>query len=113
MKNSFIGACVLFVIVGIVSLLIFNIIITFKTDIVIATVSNKEAIVQDKTSKYLIFTDKEVFENTDSLIYGKWNSSDYYNKIQKDKTYRLKVCGMRVPFLSMYRNIIEYNEVKE
>lgn len=113
MKDGCIVAFILFIVVAVVFSVIFNIVITFKTDIVIAKVSNKEAVVQNKTSKYLIFTDKEVFENTDSLIYGKWNSSDYYNKLEKDKTYRFKVCRMRIPFLSMYRNIIEYSEVKE
>lgn len=58
-------------------------------------------------SKYLIFTDKEVFENTDSLLAFKFNSSDLYGKIHKGQTCEFKVVGFRVPFLSMYRNILE------
>lgn len=64
----------------------------------------------DRTeSKYLIFTDKEVFENTDTLLRGKFNSSDFYGKIKVGQTCNFLVSGWRVPFLSMYRNILEYD----
>jgi hypothetical protein len=60
--------------------------------------------------KYLIFTDNEVLENTDSLWYWKWNSSDFYNKIEAGKTYKFTVYGWRVPFMSWYRNIVEVEQ---
>lgn len=59
------------------------------------------------TSKYLVFTENEVFENTDSWTFLKFNSSDIQNKFELKKTYKVKVAGWRIPFLSMYRNIIE------
>ena len=55
--------------------------------------------------KYLVFTDKGVFENTDSLLNFKWNSSDIYGELKVGETYTFNVYGWRVPFLSMYKNI--------
>ena len=62
-------------------------------------------------SKYLIFTDKETFENTDSLLEWKFNSSDVYGKIEKDQTYEFTVYGFRIPVLSIYRNVVDVKPV--
>lgn len=80
-------------------------------DFVTATIDNKENVVHGSgdgvESKYLIFTDKEVLQNIDSLLFLKFNSSDFYNQIKIGKTYRFKVVGWRIPFFSMYRNVIK------
>lgn len=60
----------------------------------------------DGSSKYLIFTDKEVFEDVDEGIFFKWNSSDVYGQLEIGKEYNLKVTGVRFHYLSWYRNII-------
>ena len=74
------------------------------------TVTEKERITTGSgdslSSKYLVFTESEVFENTDNLFLLKFNSSDIYRKLEIDETYTVKVYGWRVPFLSLYRNII-------
>ena len=62
---------------------------------------------ENMESKYMVFTETEVFENTDVLWFWKWNSSDVQGKLKANDTYNVKVVGWRVPFLSMYRNIIE------
>jgi hypothetical protein len=74
------------------------------------TVSEKERIVKSDSSKYLIFCEEEVLENTDSLWYWKWNSSDFYRDIKVEEVYTFRVYGWRVPFLSMYKNIININQ---
>lgn len=61
---------------------------------------------------YIVFTDKETFENADSLWHWKWNSSDLHARFQKGRCFDLTVYGWRVPLLSMYRNIIDAREVK-
>lgn len=76
-------------------------------DTVTFTVKEKENIVRNDSSKYLIYTDSEVFENTDSLWYWKWNSSDVYRDLEVGKQYEAEVYGFRVPFLSWYRNIVD------
>ena len=81
-----------------------------KSEVTI-TVENKENIKSGDIGKYLIFTDIETFENSDCLLLGKFDSSDMYNDIKEGKKYKAKVYGFRIPFLSMYRNIYEIEEV--
>ena len=68
--------------------------------------------------KYLIYTVDEngtvqVFENTDAPLHGKFNSADYYAKIKVGETYIFKTVGHRLPFMSMFRNIIRIQEIRE
>lgn len=75
-------------------------------------ITNKERV----EDKYLIFCEDEngvsyVFENTDSLLRGKWNSSDIYGDMKVGNTYTVTVVGYRIPFLSEYQNIISYEKV--
>ena len=73
-------------------------------------VQDKERVItgsgDNQESKYLIFTDKETFENTDSFLAFKFNSSDVYGAIPIGATCDFTVAGLRVPFLSWYRNIL-------
>lgn len=75
------------------------------------TVISKERIVEKSgdsvTSKYIVQTEFESFENTDDLIYLKFNSTDYDRWLKEDSTYTVKVVGWRLPYLSMYRNIVD------
>ena len=77
------------------------------------TVTEKERITtgsgENISSKFIIYTENEVFENTDSWLYSKFNSTDYQNKFKVGETYKVKVAGWRVPFLSMYRNVVSKN----
>lgn len=73
-------------------------------------VTKTERVMYDKGHKYLIFTDIEVFENTDTMYYFKFKSSDIYSKLETGKEYTLKVYGWRIPFLSQYRNIVTVKE---
>lgn len=75
------------------------------------TVVDKERIMvkngDQMKSKYLIFTEEEVFQNQDDVLLGKWNSSDIQGKLRIGNSYKVKVIGWRVPFFSTYRNIIK------
>ncbi len=80
-----------------------------------ATVVDKEVNRSGSDSKYLIFTETtdgqvRVFENTDSMLKGKFNSSDMYAAIKEGETYTFTVYGYRIPILSMYENIITFKE---
>ncbi len=57
--------------------------------------------------QYLIYTNEGTFKIEDSLIFGRFNSSDVYGMMKKGKYYRIKTFGVRSGFLSMYQNIIE------
>ncbi len=60
---------------------------------------------ENKEDVYMIYTDKGVFENTDDIFLGKWNSSDIQNDLEIGKTYKADVYGWRIQFLSTYKNI--------
>ena len=66
----------------------------------------------NKSHKYLIFTDEGVFENTDALFIGKFNSSDLQNQILNAKVCKVETLGYRIPFLSEYPNIVKIYECK-
>ncbi len=74
-------------------------------------IQDKERVVtgsgDQQSSKYLIFTDQETFENVDSMLALKLNSSDVYGSIIEGSTCEFTVTGFRVPLLSWYRNILE------
>ena len=91
---------------------------TINERTVTAVVTDKTVKNDDGDGKYLIYTktkegNVQVFEITDSLFKGRFNSSDLYATIEKDKTYEFTVCGNRQHFLSLYPNIYEAIEVKE
>lgn len=111
-KGSIMEWLVVLLIVGVIMLsLIVSPLIAYNTDeYVNFTVKNKERITSGSgssmTSKYLIYTDNGVYENTDSFWYWKWDSADVYNSIDIGKTCKAKVYGFRVPFMSWFRNIL-------
>jgi hypothetical protein len=82
-----------------------------STEIIQIKIKNKESVIsgsgESTKHKYLIYCDGEVLENTDSFLFGKFNSSDLYNELEIDSTYTIKVVGWRVPYFSIYRNIIK------
>jgi hypothetical protein len=70
----------------------------------------------DYDSKYLIWTTKadgtdEVFEDTDTMWFGKFNSSDLYGKLKPCHTFNAQVNGWRMPMWSTYRNILKAHDV--
>ena len=85
---------------------------------VTVTVTDKTVKNDGDDGKYLIFTeDKDgniaTFEITDSLIAGRFNSSDVYAAIKVGNTYTFTVGGSRNEFMSWYPNIYEYKLVED
>jgi transketolase N-terminal domain/subunit len=78
------------------------------------TVTDKERVVKSSgdnvESYYLVFCEEEIFKNDDALLRGKFRSSDIQGKLKVGETYKVKVFGWRVGFLSMYRNIVKIIE---
>lgn len=64
------------------------------------------------SSKYLVFTEIETFENVDCWRWLKFNSSDVQGRIVAGRKYRARVYGWRIPLVSQYRNIVTAEEVK-
>ena len=76
-------------------------------------VTDKEAIVPGQSSKYLIFTDKGVYECVDMFWKFKFDSSDQYSELKVGSSYTMTVYGWRIHFLSWYRNIYQYSKSNE
>lgn len=86
------------------------------------TITDKERVTtqSDKdniSSKYIIYGEDEngktyVFEDTDTLFRGKFNSSDVYGALKEGETYELTVIGFRVHIFNWYENIIDFKAVK-
>lgn len=108
---------IVFIVLGVVISIPFN----FNDHEYTVTVTDKERIVRGSgastDSKYIVFADdvngeSRVFENTDTLIRLKWNSSNIQGELKVGHTYKITVVGFRLSFMSMYENIIKVQEVK-
>lgn len=88
-----------------------------KERMVRATVTEKGIKRTNEEDIYLVYTkvdnDIAVFQITDSLIAGRFNSSDVYASIEVGKTYDFTVRGTRNEFMSWYPNIYEYKLVED
>ena len=82
-----------------------------------ATVTDKGIKQISKSDVYLVYTKTdegvEVFQITDSIIAGRFNSADVYASIEVGKTYDFGVRGERNELLSWYPNIYEWEEVNQ
>lgn len=79
------------------------------------TITDKER-THSGSEKYLVFTEDSdgnvmVFENSDSLLRWKWDSSNLQGELKIGNTYEVTVVGYRVPLFSWYENIISIKEV--
>lgn len=71
-----------------------------------------------KDDKYMIYCENEdgemsVYEMTDTLVHGRFDTSDDFANIKIGNTYEFTVVGSRIQLTSMYPNIINYKEIKE
>jgi len=80
-----------------------------------ATVTDKGIKRINESDVYLVYTKTdegvEVFQITDSILAGRFNSADVYASIEVGKTYDFGVRGERNELLSWYPNIYEWDEV--
>ncbi len=88
-----------------------------STKAVTFTVSEKERVVQSNgdsvSSRYLVYTNTGVYENTDSFLFGKFNSSDVHGQLKVGKRYKCTVAGWRIPFFSCYPNIVGVTQLAD
>lgn len=99
------------IIIAIFVLLFWNVFVAYGTESVVrdAKVEKSERVCdggKDGSCRYLVFTDKGVLQNSDTILRGKFDSSDVYAGIKVDKTYDFTTVGFRIPFFSMYPNIL-------
>lgn len=79
-------------------------------DTVQFTVEHRERVMSGNSSRFMVWGNTqgttEVFENTDSWLALKFNSADLYGVMTEGAVCNATVTGLRIPFLSMNRNII-------
>ena len=110
-------------IVGVIIItVIASITLSFNDHTYKIVVTDKERIVEydgkNTDSKYLIFADSSdgnpmVFENTDNVFRLKFDSSNIQGRLKEGSAYEITVVGVRVPFISMYENIIDVQEIEQ
>ena len=79
----------------------------YDTEVVTVTVTDRERVTSSERSYYLVYTDSETFTVSDTIWHFRYDSSDFYGSLKRGDKIRVKVCGWRVPFMSMYRNMLE------
>ena len=70
------------------------------------TVINSEQF-GDEPGRYLIFTKDEVFQDANNYYHDKHNATAVFNKLEKGKTYVVKVVSFYWPDLPHFRNILD------
>jgi hypothetical protein len=85
----------------------------YKEHQVTGIVLDKERVMKDSSSYYLIYLDDETLTIQDSWVKGQFRSSDIYGHIEQGKEYKFTVYGWRSGIFSMYRNIIKVELQKE
>ncbi|HEX7357375.1 MAG TPA: hypothetical protein VF270_06685 [Ignavibacteriaceae bacterium] len=58
-----------------------------------------------EVGKYFVFTDDEVFYNSNNYYQSKENAAELDQKIYPGATYKVKVVGVYLPWLPRFRNI--------
>ena len=95
----------------IISVLFSGVILHFATKTEVAfTVEHRERVVTKDGSRYMIWGNTgnrtEVFETVDTPLAWKFNSADLYGRMAVGAECVATVTGVRVPMLSMNRNIL-------
>lgn len=61
--------------------------------------------------KYFVFTEDEVFYNSNNYYQNKENADELNDKIYPGSTYTVKVVGVYIPWLPRFRNITEIEKI--
>lgn len=80
-------------------------------DSITLTVTGKERINTQDTSYYLVFSDKGAFKNEDDFWQLKFDSSEVQAKLVEGNTYTCSKNYWRVPFLSVYENLLSCSKI--
>jgi len=65
----------------------------------------------NEPGKYFVFTQDEVFNNSNNYYHSKENADDLNEKLYPGSTYKVKVVGLYIPWLPRFRNIIKILEI--
>ncbi len=110
-KYLYIISCIILILFFISSHLTLTIIEYVDEKEIEITIQDKYIKGNNGREQYLIVdTNNNTYVIHDLFFKGKFNSTDLYNKIKINKTYKVKTSGFRWQFMSMYPNINELVE---
>jgi len=102
---------VILIIIIAVGSLTFGILYKNSQEVLTGTI---ESTVVDRGNTYFVFQlddgIKQIFQNEDTIWFLKFNSGNLLMELKAGNSYQVLVAGWRIPFLSMYRNIITIQE---
>lgn len=110
------GLALVIVIIMIIGLVAGTIVNNSDKREITLTVTDKTVKTSKDDGKYMVYCKDadeniHVLEITDTLLRGRFDSSDEYAAIEIGKTYKFTVVGKRIPIFSMYPNILSHKEV--
>ena len=110
-KLSIFGAIILFVVIVFFPIATVSVLYQYGTaDTARITVTDKERVCDKDDCKWLVFTSNNgVYQNSDAFFHFKFDSADVQASLVPGNSYFVDYYGWRIPFLSMYPNIVEVN----
>lgn len=102
------------VVLFVLASIILSVASAMHTEEMTCTVNDKDRTTnRDGQSDARLYTDDcGVLRVGDSLLSWTFSSSDTYASIEPGKTYDVTTRGLRIPFLSMFPNVVEAEEVR-
>jgi hypothetical protein len=82
----------------------------YSDESVVIKVTGKEAVPVEGGHEYRVYTEDETYVMKDSLVKGRFRTSNEYSKIKDGGTYTCTKFGVRVPLFSMFENIRDCRE---
>lgn len=107
-KLSVFGGAIMILFVILFGYLFFEPAITEET--ITIKVVNKEKW-GNEPDKFFIFSENEVFLNSDNYYHNKSNASELYPYFRTGYSYKVTVVGMYMPSIPRFRNIISIQEI--
>ncbi|MDY0083701.1 MAG: hypothetical protein RBR74_11020 [Ignavibacteriaceae bacterium] len=65
----------------------------------------------NESGKYFVFSENEVFSNSNNYYQNKENADELNQQIYPGSTYKVKVVGVYIPWLPRFRNITDILEI--
>lgn len=90
-----------------------NVVSALHIDSMTCTVKDKEAVRKGDGNQYRVYThDCGTLSVEDSILSMRFDTADAYGALNPETTYEFTTRGFRIGFLSMFPNIIAFNEVE-
>lgn len=104
----------LLVALGVIAFIIFVLVSALHVEHKTCTVSDKDRTTNSSgNSDARVYTEQcGTLHVADSIFSWTFSSSDTYASLDKGKTYDVTTRGYRVPFLSMFPNVVEAEEAR-